>query len=520
MDCFRAVLFVGLLAFTAVAPAENESSELLVAHHHCYAAFQQLIRQNAEHIRRQAERSFDHLKRNFRAAIRPGVVTAAASDNNPHYQFVWRRDSGLVVDPIVKLYDLNPEAFHDLRIYLDGYVQEVMARSKYPGKSGLSGVKYTAAENVAFSDLHEADGSAKSWMEPQHDGPAIEANTILRFLRTLIRKGVNPAEIGRVLAIERDVTPKGLFENSIVKLHADHILGVWNQKGYDVWETVLGRHFHTAMVQRKALLEAADLAIWMGDPNSATTYRNASQDLERLIDRFWDQNRGTFLANIDVELSLDPDKFIWDQGNAYPKSGLDVSILLGVLHGYTEDNYIKATDDRLIATGHALEQGFIRLFPVNRKNDLVGVAIGRFFEDHYDGHQNSKESRAHAWVLATAAYAEWHYKMAQEYEASEIIHITARSHAYYQTLVPSYTFVVGEVINNRNPMFDSIVEQTVAKGDSYMTRIISHMDLDGSLAEQIDGNDGYMRGAGSLNWSYAAVTTAATERQAWLNRRR
>ena len=83
---------------------------------------------------------------------------------------------------------------------------------------------------VPLSDIREADGSAKSWMEPQHDGPAIEANTILRFLRTLIRKGVKPAEIGRVLAIERDVTPKGVFENSIVKLHADHILGVWNKR--------------------------------------------------------------------------------------------------------------------------------------------------------------------------------------------------------------------------------------------------------------------------------------------------
>ncbi len=363
----------------------------------------------------------------------PGSVIASPSKNNPNYYFHWVRDAALVMDVIVKRYqheeDVNmKQAYYD-RI-LD-YIHFSRSNQLMPNRSGGLGEPKFNVDGTAF------DGD---WGRPQNDGPALRAITLIHFAKELLSQGQE--EQVRTLLYDNALPSK-----TVIKVDLEFVSHHWKEASFDLWEEVLGDHFYTRMVQRRALLDGAELARILGDQGAADWYKKQALAIEKSLLSFWDENRKIFVTTLNPSGGL--------QGK---ESHLDVAIILGILHGYRDDGFLSPTDDRVLATARALELAFESLYPINGQSNL-GTAIGRYPEDRYDGYTTS--SQGNPWVLATAAFAEFYYKGADQ-----------------------------------------------KKGDLFLKRIEHHANPDGSLSEQMNRYSGFMQGAHDLTWSYASFLTA------------
>lgn len=381
----------------------------------------------------------DHLDRDD---VTPGAVIASPSRENPDYYFHWVRDAGLVMDPIVTLYggaeSANRRAHYlgRIRNFLDFSLSNQRARSL----TGLGEPKFHV-------DGRPFDGP---WGRPQNDGPALRAIAFARFAEQLLQEG-------QLNWVRRHLYDGRLPSASVIKTDLEYISHEWRAPSFDLWEEVLGDHFYTRMVQRKALLLGARLAERLQDPGASAWYRSQARLIEREMEKFWDPRRGYVIATVNRRGGLD-----------YKHSELDVSVLLGALHGGMGDGFFDLSDARVQRTVDAIVNKFASLYPINeRGRGIPGVAIGRYPEDRYGG---SDFHGGNPWVLATLAVAEAYY-------------FRAKTDAGY-----------------------------LAKADSFVARVMYHSHADGSLSEQMHRETGFMHSAEDLTWNYGAILTAAAAR--------
>ncbi len=389
-------------------------------------------------IRGQAAQSQALMLQNIdRPDSAPGVVVAAASHANPNYYFLWIRDSALTMQVVGKLYSLSTgsggsgqQAY--LKKLLLEYVDLTQKIQLAPNRSGgLGEPKF----NVDGSDF------LGDWGRPQNDGPAIRASSLIAFARTLVEEG------------ENDYVHKILYP--IIKTDLEFVSHHWGEPCFDLWEEVFGFHFYTLMVQRRALVEGAAMAAAMGDPGAAQYYREQLAAVTQTITKFWDPSRGYIVATLN--------------GNSRKPSNLDSAVILGVLHGHTDDGFLNYSDPKILATAEKIRESFENIYAVNSNKNL-GTAIGRYPEDTYNGY--SVDSRGNPWFLSTLAYAE----------------LFARA-----------------AVETGNQKF-------LSTADSYFARVFFHRGAGGSLSEQFNRDSGFMQGAPNLTWSHASFITAAFAR--------
>jgi glucoamylase len=170
---------------------------------------------------------------------------------------------------------------------------------------------------------------------------------------------------------------------------------------------------------------------------------------------------------------------------------------------------------QVIATAEKLREVFQELYSVNRTPGL-GTAIGRYPEDVYDG-LTVGDHPGNPWVLATLAYAEFNYRVAQEWSARGRVEFTELNLPYLRN-------VLGDSLSTKGPLragmhlergqaeFDLLLERIREKGDSFLDRMKYHTPESGSLSEQFSQVSGFMQGARDLGWSYVSFLTAVTER--------
>ncbi len=106
-----------------------------------------------------------------------------------------------------------------------------------------------------------------------------------------------------------------------------------------------------------------------------------------------------------------------------------------------------------------LTKTFRDLYHVNKAYPNMGVALGRYPEDRYDGYHSG--GQGNPWFLATLALAEHHCLSGKKSLA--------------------------------NLQFQ---------------RVLFHSDRTGQLDEQFNQNSGYMQGAYDLTWSHGAYITS------------
>ncbi len=366
----------------------------------------------------------------------PGSIIAARTRGNPDYYFHWIRDAALVVESLIGRRKLSndPTEINSIDQKISEYVAFSGQIQKLPTPSGLGEPKVNVNGTV-FSD---------PWGRPQNDSPALRAVSMIHI-----------AKLSKKSAIK-----------FLIKADLDFVAEHWQDPSFDLWEEVLGTHFYTLMVQRKAMAEGAEFAKTIGDFPSEKNYRDQKKLIERvLLDKFWNVE-GNYIPTTISQVGGLPGK----------DSNLDIAVVLGLLHGTVNDSVFKFSDSRFLNTLQSLETRFKNLYAINKNNDIPGTAIGRYPEDLFSG---PDRSGGNPWVLATLAMAEAYYNVAAEFK-----------------------------IQGRTDW-----KRFIEKGDTFIQRTQYHANLDGSLNEQIQRDTGFMTSVSDLTWSHAAVLTANLARK-------
>ncbi|KAJ2314519.1 hypothetical protein IWW51_000121 [Coemansia sp. RSA 2702] len=379
-----------------------------------------------------------------------GAVCASPSRAHPNYYYAWTRDSALVMNELVEWLSANPSngTFVDeIERHLDDYIAFTRHVQSLPKLAyGLGEAKF------------HMDGSRfrGSWCNPQTDGPAIRARTVMRYL-----------------AHTNDAQRTRRVFDQVVAADLDYVVDMWRHTGgCDIWEEARGRHFYTLLAQHRALLEGAEMAHNLGETLRAQRYARTAQQIHAHFDEFWDSERGYIVATRNAT-----------GGIKSKRSNLDAQVLLAVLH---HGDARLLSSSKVVATVAELVRVFGALYEVNRVQRTrihgwwvpLGAAAGRYPEDVYNG---DGTSRGNPWSLVTSALAEYHYRLARELAA------------------------VGDT--------GGLAEYLLGVGDRYMARVCRHTDGDHTMYEQWSRRTGFGRGAVHLTWSYAAHMSATRARR-------
>jgi glucoamylase len=432
-------------------------------------------------IQTQTQLSKNFMLKNIsRPDTSPGVVVASPSMKDPNYFFHWVRDAALTMDTVVQLYEKGGGQKLALRKLILDYATFSRKNQLTPNLSGGLGEPKFNVDGSAFND---------PWGRPQSDGPASRANALIHFANVLLREG------------EKDFVRVHLFDpehlaESVIAVDLDYVSKSWRLDGFDIWEETRGNHFYTMMVQRKALMAGARLAQDFKNPELAQTYLNQAQEISRELKTFWDPAR----------------QFIFESQNqvaVQPKTGLDVAVILGVLHGNTDDGFFDPTNDQILATAFKLKNSFDEIYKVNH-GSRPGTAIGRYPEDRYNG---DGDSQGNPWFLTTLAYAELYYRAQINFSKKRVIKVSVLNQPFFEFILKNQKLTQGQTLTATNPIFKKIVRGLKREGDNFFRRVLHHLGPDGSMSEQINRDTGLMQGAQNLTWSHVSFIQAAAWRK-------
>jgi glucoamylase len=428
----------------------------------------------------------------------PGSVIAAPT-HNPNYYYHWVRDAGLTMDTIVTLYK-NAQSSQDQARYfqfLSDYAEFSRSNQRTNNRSG-------GADSWGLGEpKFNVDGSTfdGDWGRPQNDGPAIRASTLIRLAQDILA-GLPGSDDSKIAWVKQKLYDSNSPSNSVIKVDLDFVAQHWRDTSFDLWEEVKGTHFFTRMMQRKALVMGAALASQLGDSGSASRYLGEVSNIEGEIQRHWDSYRGQINTTID-----------WTGGMGGKDSGLDSATIIAVLRGATDDGFFGVTDDRVFATSEKIRLSFKDIYSINQttqdfNHQPMGVAIGRYPEDSYDG--SPSRGQGNPWFLSTNAFAEYYYDCAKTWQKDQQITLTDLNVPVFRSL-RAYTggaLQPGTTLRASDPRFAAIISALRAAGDDMLRRVHYHADGSGAISEQFNRYNGFMQSAENLTWSYASILTA------------
>ena len=309
----------------------------------------------------------------FGQTIRPlvGSIVAspvlAAYDPDPDYFFHWFRDSAVVIDALRLLFEsgaLGVEAIE----HVASFVAFSSSLNQLDGRRLVSAPQWREAVTPGFkqylrddSDLAVAHGEhvvaetrvnpdgtldISKWCRPQHDGPALRALTLLRWLHKV------PELSGAAELVRADLA---------------FVSGHWREPSYDIWEEEKGQHYYTLCVTAAALDAGA---AWETDRRTAHVFNTESQEIRRVLDSFWAPEKMYYRSRTLAS------------GQPSTKE-LDIAVLLAAIHSDPEGGSAahSVRDARVHATLDRLEALFAKAYPINRNRR--GAAMGRYDGDVY-----------------------------------------------------------------------------------------------------------------------------------------
>ena len=381
----------------------------------------------------------------------PGTVIASPERNikpngedGMNYYYHWVRDAALTMNTLQSLRTRISPAEQK---YFDILMKQYAELSRTHQLTTLSSGPGTAKYNI--------DGTAysKGWCNPQNDGPALRSLTLGRFANQLLQQGEQKY-------VESVLYRAEIPAHTVIKADLEYVAHNWRNIDCDLWEEVRGEHFFTRMVQRKALLKGAELATLLNDPKAAEFYRAQAYEIEKALRFFW---------NPELGLIVPTRNFV--SGPIKPKtSDIDSSVILGLLHGYTDDGFFHFSDPRILITLRKQEEIFKKMYAINQ-GTIPGIAIGRYPEDMYAG---DNFNGAHPWFLLTSAFA----------------HIS---------------FLASEELREKSDIQQA--DQLWQNGLNYLKRV-QHHSSNGHMHEQFHRDSGVMTSVRDLTWSYTETLEA------------
>ncbi len=444
-------------------------------------------------IAEESSRARDLLLRNVSPpGALPGAIVASPSRSSPDYYFHWVRDSGIAVRALLILYQ-RARAPGERRRYLGLLLDFVsfsrrIQRSAIERGCGLGEPKFTV-DGLPYTG---------PWARPQDDGPAIRAVELTHLAFALLDEG------------EGELVRQRLYDgklptDSVIKVDLEYIARRWREPCFDLWEEVRGHHFFTQLLERRALLEGAELAARLGDTGAASFYREQGALLGQELSGHWDPGLRHVVATREAEY-----------GPCGERSGLDSSVPLATLGGYCLRDEIRpeglypVDQEHVLATVAALERVFVAIYPINDPSlGIAGTAMGRYPEDHYDGVRT--DALGGPWPSLTIGFAAYYHKLVERYRAARVLVVTAAGAPFFRQLAGP-ALRPGDVLAAGDPAFGEAVAAIGRRGDDFLLRLRHHLGAGGAMAEQMDPATGAPRGAVDLTMNYAAFLIAADAR--------
>ena len=207
--------------------------------------------------------------------VRPvaGSIVASrvlgAYDPDPDYFFHWFRDSAIVIDAVRLLYETGELGAEALTHFVD-FVRFSLSLGQLDGRALTTStlwrenvtpdfVQFLRGEDLAavsgdtvYADTRvNPDGTLDvlRWNRPQHDGSALRALAVLRWLRTLAAGTPGAVSASALADAER-----------LLRVDLAFIAARWRQPSFDIWEDELGHDYFTLRVSAAALRLGARLA--------------------------------------------------------------------------------------------------------------------------------------------------------------------------------------------------------------------------------------------------------------------
>lgn len=361
--------------------------------------------------------------------VRPGMVVASPSRSNPDYYFDWVRDTALTYRALIDYYELKKDS--QIKKMIFTWIDAEAYRQNQPTFTGLGEPKY-------FID---GSGYTGGWGRPQNDGPALRAIAMIKFARLLLAEG------------NQDYVLKKLYHgvlpaDSVIKKDLEYTAHHWREPSFDLWEEEMGMHFYTLLSQHTALQEGAKLARELGDGAAADFYQMESSKIGSMIKKDFQ----------DSQVGLKTTIGLVNGGLGYKHSNLDVAPLLALLHNSPYQRLFSLQSPSVKRYIKTLTETFKNLYPINKTFPDLGVGIGRYPEDRYDGYHTT--GAGNPWFLSTLALGEY----------------------YCQT-------------------------GAMDKTELQVKRALFHSDRQGAMSEQFNQNTGHMQGARELTWSHNSFMT-------------
>jgi glucoamylase len=353
-------------------------------------------------------------------AARKGSVVASTVLGNydpaPDYFFHWYRDSAVVIDALRLLSKDTSLGINALVPFADfvGFSQGLMtldgralsAASPWRDRVAPDYRRFLRSNDdlaavhgdaVAGETRVNADGTldVSDWPRPQHDGPALTAITLLRWLEDL-----NPQ------------TELKFAVDTLLRAHLDFTRGHWRESCFDIWEEEKGLHYYTLRAAAAALESGATWLERRSEGAAAAACRADSQEILHKLDGYWQDDPGFYRSRV-----LDH--------NAASTKQLDISVILAALHAGGAGESHSVFDPRMHATLSKLAALFDAEYPINRHRPaLRAPAMGRYSGDvYYSGG---------AYYFSTLAAAEFLFRAAARSPDCKVL--VARGDAFLETV--------------------------------------------------------------------------------------
>lgn len=379
-----------------------------------------------------------------RPDVKPGMVVASPSREAPNYYFDWVRDTALTMRSLVDYYDLKKDP--KIKSMLFTWIEAEAYRQNLPTYTGLGEPKY-------FID---GSGYTGPWGRPQNDGPALRAIAMIKFARILFKEG------------QQDYVLKNLYHgtlpaDSVIKKDLEYVAHHWKEHSFDLWEEEKGMHFYTLLAQQVALQEGALLAAELKDSGAAQFYKSvAGQIAHKLKYEFRNPNIGIIVTS-HRSAAL-----------GYKNSGIDVAPLLALIHTHPYQKLFALDDESVVKYISVLTKTFGDIYKVNKLYPDLGVGIGRYPEDKYNGYETS--GLGNPWFLSTVALGE-------------------------------YACLLKDELQKRGTLNKSTLKKLTDVTEGQIKRVLFHSDRKGHMSEQFNQDNGIMQGAYDLTWSYNSFMT-------------
>lgn len=464
--------------------------------------------------------------------VAQGAVIASPSTSHPDYFYHWIRDGAITMNSVVNNIFYTSEE-QSLNLTLVGTVLKylnnsyVLQRTDNPSGSfkrnlkGFGEPKWNV-DNSAFTD---------PWGRPQNDGAALRVITTFNFLQVLKLADISLEEaiVSYQKTMDEDLhlvfgNEKDLFQK-IIHYDLKFITENWYKDTFDLWEEIYAKHFFTSLCHLKATKMGWHYLVKL---HSDFDVEGFSSVLEEEF-----QNMLNFILTDGGFLNANKNYVIETPSILGKRCGLDIAVLLASI--LTHDNHLDSSldfgipfdvdDSAILNTLHGLVKQMELLYPVNhqRVNLNLGVALGRYPEDEYDG---LGLSEGNPWFLATSAAAEVLYKVISHYYTfgkDLVIPLDQWSSQFWSLVFEGinsphegpYTnddeYML--VLPYSSPAYHQTMQNLFRLGDSFLDKLREHVSDEGEMSEQFNKYTGFLQGARHLTWSYGAFWSSS----AWRN---